>query len=201
MTRGRGWSAVFGNLLDIFWHLLLKPIRLDMHMPHFQNPFSHVHSITVSSILYSCVPLIAVNLLTAELSASVVARPGHLINVFYWCLLKPQTSISRQGTSFHSFALYGCIWCAVLTTAPDKIGCFETFEVELSNFASSAVVVFWVADKTRLRALCYSRYLLLYPCCVLAVVRLHLQPYCKTECSSSSIFLDHSGWQSPRSFS
>lgn len=45
-----------------------------MHMPHFQNPFSHVHSITVSSVLYSCVLLIAANLLTAELSASVVAR-------------------------------------------------------------------------------------------------------------------------------
>lgn len=38
------------------------------------NAFSHVHSITISSILYSCVLLIAVNLLAAELSASLVAR-------------------------------------------------------------------------------------------------------------------------------
>lgn len=43
-------------------------------MSHFLNPFSKVHSITVSNILYSCVLLIAINLLTAELSALVVAR-------------------------------------------------------------------------------------------------------------------------------
>lgn len=45
-----------------------------MHMSHFQNSFSHVRSITVSSILYSCVVLIAVNHLTAEVPASVLAR-------------------------------------------------------------------------------------------------------------------------------